>query len=201
MQIPVWIPLTAIVLLFCIVGRLLQSRALFRIKAMQWAHHHKAQVKDEARWVWIMTFLLTVGVGIGEYFKAGNPIMSAEYGAMKIIGLAVLALGLNVWLNAMAARKQFFWIIQVLGPKEELPPYSTNGIYARIRNPREWGLLLVIAGLAAALSLKFTLMFVILLFFASVYRVSSRDRVLIEKYGREYTSYMNKSKKLIPYIY
>lgn len=201
MKIAIWMVLTAIILLFLIVGRLLQTRALFRTKVMQWAKHHKSVMSPEASWVYKITFLLTLVVAVGEYVKLGNPVMSGEFTSTVIIGFALLALGLNNWLNAMTARKQFFWFVQVLAPKEEIPPYSTNGIYARIRNPRDWGLLLVIAGLACVLSLKFTLVFTILLLFATAYKVSSRDRIMIEKYGKEYINYMNRTKKLIPWVY
>jgi len=201
MEVWLWIPLAGIVLMFLVAGFVFVLRALFRTKVLKWAHHHKAQVRDEARWVWLLTFFLTLGVGIGEYVKLGNPLMSAKYTAMTIAGLAVFALGLWVWSRAMDARKQYFWFLQVLAPDEELPPYSTNGIYAMIRNPRDLGLLLVVAGIAAVLSLKFTLVFAVLLLFATAYRVSSRDRVLIEKYGREYMNYMNRTRKLIPLIY
>jgi protein-S-isoprenylcysteine O-methyltransferase Ste14 len=193
--------LTAIFLLFCIAGRLLETRALFRTKVLQWAKHQKAVMSPEAKWVYTIALLLTLAVGIGEYLKAGNPILSDTYTGMTLFGIAIILLGLNVLLNAMAARKQFFWVVQVLAPKEELPPYSTNGIYARIRNPRDWGMLLIIAGLALTLSLKFTLVFTVLLLFATAYKLSSKDRIFIEKYGREYISYMNRTKKLIPYIY
>lgn len=201
MKIAIWMVLTAIFLLFLIVGRLLQTRALFRTKVMQWAKHHKSLMSPESAWVYKLAFLLTLVVGIGEYVKLGNPLASSSYTSMNIIGLALLALGLNNWLNAMAARKQFFWFVQVLAPKEELPPYSTNGIYARIRNPRDWGMILVMAGLSAALSLKFALVFCVLLLFATAYKASSRDRILLEKYGKEYGNYMNRTKKLIPWIY
>ncbi|MEM4242324.1 MAG: methyltransferase [Candidatus Woesearchaeota archaeon] len=201
MEVWLWIPLLAVAVLFLAMSILLMFRELFRTKVLQWAHHHKSQVKDEAKWVWLLTFLLTLGVGIGEYVKSGNPVMSAEYTSMAVVGLVLLALGFNTWLKAMVARKQFLWFLQVLEPKEELPPYSTNGIYATIRNPRDLGLLLVVAGLACALLLKFMLVFTVLLLLATAYRVSSRDRVLIEKYGKEYANYMNRTRKLIPYIY
>jgi protein-S-isoprenylcysteine O-methyltransferase Ste14 len=201
MKIALWMVLTGIFLVFLIVGRLLETRALFRTKVLQWAKHQKAIVSPEAKWVYVVALLLTIVVGAGEYWKAGNPVLSDVYTTGTYIGIALLLLGLNVLLNAMDARKQFFWFVQVLAPKEEIPPYSTNGIYAKLRNPRDWGMLLILAGLALALSLKFTLVFTVLLFFATVYKVSSRDRILLEKYGKEYINYMNKSKKLIPWIY
>jgi protein-S-isoprenylcysteine O-methyltransferase Ste14 len=201
MKIAIWMVLTGIFLVFLIVGRLLQARALFRTKVMQWTKHKKSVMSPEAAWVYRLAFILTLGIGIGEYIKAGNPVLSTNYTNWTYFGIALLLLGLNNLLNAMAARKQFFWFIQVLAPKEEIPPYSTNGIYARIRNPRDWGMLLVIAGLALVLSLKFTLVFTVLLLFATAYKVSSRDRIMLEKYGKEYISYMNRTKKLIPWVY
>jgi protein-S-isoprenylcysteine O-methyltransferase Ste14 len=187
--------------LFCIVGRLLQARALFRTKVLQWARHRKTIISPEAKWVYGIALLLTLVVGVGEYLKAGNPVLSDVYTAGTYIGIALLLLGLNALLNAMAARKQFFWFIQVLAPKEEIQPYFTNGIYAKLRNPGDWGMLLIVAGLALVLSLKFTLIFTVLLLFATAYKVSSRDRILLEKYGREYINYMSRSKKLIPWVY
>lgn len=200
-MIALWIVLVGIVLVFLVASKLLFARALFRTKVLQWARHKKTAVSSEVLWVWRTAFALTLIVGIGEYLKAGNPVLRQTYGAGVIIGLVLLALGLCVWMLAMDARKQYFWYFQVLAPKEELSAFSTNGIYGVVRNPRELGLLLVLAGIALSFGLKFSLAFVLLFLFATIYRVGSRDRILMEKHGKEYIEHMRSSKRLIPYLY
>ncbi len=196
-----WMILAAIALIFLIASEYMVIRALFRTKALSWAKHKKSAVSSEASAVWWLAFLLVLGMGIGEYLKHGNPVLDAGFTTLTYVGTALSILGLWTWLAAMDARKQYYWYFQVLGPKEELPPYSTNGIYASIRNPRDLGLILFLAGISALLGLAFTLGFTILFLFATMYRVSTRDRALIEKHGKPYIDYMRTSKKLIPFIY
>ncbi len=202
MQVQLWMVLAAIALFFLIVSKLLFARALFATRVLQWAKHRKSTFKPEAAWVWRILLMLVLGIGIGELGKIGNPLLMTAFSAMTSAGLVLLALGLWTWVAAMDARKQYFWYFQVLAPREELPPYSTNGIYASVRNPRELGLLLVLAGLAASFGLLFTLACIVLLFLpATAFRVSSRDRVLIDKHGKAYIDYMHTSKRLIPHLY
>lgn len=200
-MIPLWIVLAVIALLFLIAAKLLAVRALFRTRVLQWAQHRRDMVKAEALWVWRLALLLTLVIGVGEFLKAENPLLITVYRAPVIIGLALFALGLLTLLAAMDARKQYLWFFQVLAPKEDVPPFSINGIYGTVRNPRELGLILVLAGLAAAFSQWFTLAFTVLFLFATMYRVTARDRALIEKFGKTYIDYMRTSKKLIPYVY
>ncbi len=201
MEIALWMVLVGIAVVFVLVSDFLLTRALFATRVLQWAKHHKGVIGPEALWVWRIAFVLTLGIGFGEFRKLGNPLLVTTYTSQVYAGLAVLLLGLLVWLTAMHARKQYLWFIQVLAPKEVLPVFSMNGIYAQVRNPRELGLLLVLAGLAMTFTLSFTLAFVGILFLATAFRASSRDRILMEKHGKAYIDYMRTSKKLIPYIY
>jgi protein-S-isoprenylcysteine O-methyltransferase Ste14 len=56
----------------------------------------------------------------------------------------------------------------------------------------------VLAGLSLALGLRFAIVFTVLFIFATMFRVSSRDRVMAEKYGQPYAAYSRSCKKLIP---
>ena len=200
-MIALWIVLVAIVLVFVIVSKLLLLRSLFATKALQWSKHQKSVIGNEALWVWCIMFVLTLIIGIAEYLKQGNPFMATTYSTWTCLGLVLLVIGLLVWLAAMHARKQYLWYFQVLGFKESLPPYSTNGIYGAVRNPREFGLVLVMAGIASSFSLMFALAFTVLFLFATMFRVSSRDRIMLEKHGKAYIDYMRTSKRLIPYVW
>jgi len=201
MQVALWMILVAIAVLFLIGCKLMAARAMFRTKLLQWAKHAKSQVKPEAAWTWRIALLLVLAVGIGEFRKLGNPLLSAEYGLAQYLGFVLVTLGLWAWLAAMDARKQYFWFFQILSPGEKLAPYSTDGVYASVRNPRDLGLVLLVLGLALVLSLKFAVAFAVLFLLATCYRVNSRDRILIEKYGKQYIDYARSTKKLIPYLY
>lgn len=202
MQLQLWMVLAAMALVFLIVSKLLLTRALFATRVLHWAKHRKSVYKAEALWVWRVMFALTLAIGIAEYVKRGAALSATGFGNLAYCGFALLALGLIVWLAAMHARKQYLWYFQVLAPKEELPVFSTNGIYAAVRNPRELGLLLALAGLAGIFGLQFTLVFVVILVLpATAFRAGSRDRVLIEKQGKPYIDYVRSSKKLIPYLF
>jgi protein-S-isoprenylcysteine O-methyltransferase Ste14 len=202
MMIANWMILATMAVLFFLISVKLMLRSLFKTRALQWAKHRKSVYKAEALWVWRVLFVLTIAIGVAEYVKRGMTLTALSTGTLAYAGFALLALGLIVWLAAMNARKQYLWYLQVLAPKEELPAYSVNGIYGAIRNPRELGLLLALAGIAGVFGLQFTLIFVVLLLLpATAFRANSRDRVLLEKYGKPYIDYMRLSKKLIPYIY
>jgi protein-S-isoprenylcysteine O-methyltransferase Ste14 len=200
MELRLWMVLAAVVLVFLIAVKLMLLRALFRTKVLQWAKHCKTRIPPEAAWTYALALLLTLAILIGEFVKNGSPFMDVVV-PKTWAGIAVLALGLYVFALAMDARKQYLWFWQVLAPKESIPPYSTTGIYATVRNPRDLGILLVLAGLALVFSLNIALVFVALLLLATMYRVSARDRALMEEHGKPYIDYTARSKKLIPYIY
>lgn len=200
-MIALWMLLVGIALVFVVLSLLLMARSLFATNALQWARHQKTTIGSEALWVWRITFVLTLVIGIAEYLKQGNPVLRAVFTNTTWAGLALVILGFIVWLAAMHARKQYIWYFQVLAFKEALPPYSTNGIYGAVRNPRELGLILVMAGLALSFSLTFMLAFTVLFLFATMFRASSRDRIMLEKHGKAYIDYMSTTKRLIPYVW
>lgn len=200
-MIALWMVLAGIALVFIVLSFILMARSLFATDALQWAKHQKTTIGSEALWVWRIMFVLAFVIGIAEYLKQGNPVLKTVFTGTTWAGAALVILGLIVWLAAMHARKQYIWCFQVLAFKEALPPYSTNGIYGAVRNPRELGLVLMMAGLALSFSLTFMLAFTVLFVFATMFRVASRDRIMLEKHGKAYIDYMRTSKRLIPYIW
>lgn len=201
-MVAIWIVLAVITVFFLIISVLLLARALFRTKVLQWAKHAKRKVKNEALWTWRVAFALTIIIGVGEYVKKNNPLLSTDYTLLTILGFVLVGLSLWVAVSGLNARKQYFWFFQVLGPKEKLPAFSRTGIYATVRHPRELSILLLITGLAFTLGLKFALlMTVVILLPATMFLVSTKDRGLVDQYGKPYIEYVRNTKKLIPYIY
>lgn len=198
----IWAVLVGIFVFFLIISTLFFLRALFKTKVLQRAQHFKRKVKSEAAWVWRIALALILLVGIGEYVKLGNPIMSSVLSMYTIFGLFLFALGFWVCTAAMDARRQYLWFWQVLGPKEQLPAFSKHKIYSTIRHPRELAILLLITGLALTFGLNYTaILTVVVLLPAIMFLVSAKDRFLIEKHGKTYIDYSRTSNKLIPYLW
>jgi protein-S-isoprenylcysteine O-methyltransferase Ste14 len=202
MAIAIWMVLAALAAVFIIASKFLLARALFRTKVLQWARHAKRPASPEAAWSWRIALALVLVVGVGEYLKRGNPALSADLSVAAITGLFLVALSLWIAAAALDARKQYLWFWQVLGPKEELPAFSTDGPYAIVRHPRELTVLLLIAGLALTFGMTYTLILTIIVAFpAAMFFVSAKDRALMEQHGKAYIDYSRTTKKLVPFVW
>lgn len=76
-----------------------------------------------------------------------------------------------------------------------------HGIYRYIRHPIYLGAILLNLGIILLFSslLGFLVMMGYIPFV--LYRIRIEEKILIEKFGKEYRDYMNKTKKIIPLIY
>ncbi|MFX0023348.1 MAG: methyltransferase family protein [Candidatus Hermodarchaeota archaeon] len=78
----------------------------------------------------------------------------------------------------------------------------TNGIYKYIRHPIYLGMLLVFFGYGLSFKSCITpFTFLILFFIIFNNRMNLEEKLLKEKFGRDYELYLERSKRLIPYIY
>ncbi|WP_234997837.1 methyltransferase family protein [Mucilaginibacter sp. OK098] len=79
---------------------------------------------------------------------------------------------------------------------------KTNGMYKLVRHPSYLGLMLIIAGLAVLLNNW--LSFIIIVIPISIvlnYRMLVEEKALTGEFGDQYLSYMQKVKRIIPFIY
>ena len=77
-----------------------------------------------------------------------------------------------------------------------------NGPYKYIRHPSYTGLFLEIVGVGLFLLNWLTIIIILILLFPSLsYRISIEEKILVEAFGNNYTSYQKRTKKLIPFIY
>lgn len=122
----------------------------------------------------------------------GSPLVS-------LAGIVLLAVGGAV---TVAGRAQLAGYGSGVLRIEEGQRLVTSGVYGVIRHPIYGGGLIGVVGLYAAFRSLFTLVAVTALYFVVIrHRLLFEERMLVDEFGDEYREYMQKTKRLIPYIY
>jgi protein-S-isoprenylcysteine O-methyltransferase Ste14 len=77
-----------------------------------------------------------------------------------------------------------------------------RGVYRFIRHPSYTGMILIYLGISLCL-LNWVLLLVSAAGFISLYirRVHLEEKVLVSRFGKEYSDYQKKTRKFIPYVY
>ena len=75
----------------------------------------------------------------------------------------------------------------------------TNGIYAYIRNPIYTGLTVALIG-AELVAKSYLFLFAILGFVVAYRQAKLEEKILEEHFGKEYTDYKKRTKRLIPFV-
>ncbi len=85
---------------------------------------------------------------------------------------------------------------------EEDHKLVTNGPYSLVRHPIYSGIIFLFLGYTLSFcSIIGTVIITSFFIFWFRKRIELEERMLIQKYGYEYLSYMNKTSRLIPFIY
>jgi len=114
------------------------------------------------------------------------------------IALSLLAGGLIIrWLSIISLGK--FFTVDVAIQEEHI--LVIRGMYKYVRNPSYSGLLLEFIGLAVYFGTWVSLIIIVIpIMSAIVYRIRCEEKVLLEKFGKQYEEYMTHTKSLIPGI-
>lgn len=117
----------------------------------------------------------------------------------KIIGLAFLILGVVFRLIVVFSLGRYFTVDVSIVKDHQL---ITNGFYKYIRHPSYSFSLLTFVGLALVLNNYISaIVLLIPVFYMFFYRIRIEENVLKEQFGSQYAEYMNRTKKIIPFIY
>ena len=118
--------------------------------------------------------------------------------ALGIIGLLLGAGGLVVRAAAFITLGRFF--SRTLREAEQ-HTLVTSGIYKLIRHPGYLSDFMIFIGIALALGNLILITAIPVLFIpAYIYRINVEEMMLLEVFGKQYTEYRKKSKRLIPFI-
>jgi protein-S-isoprenylcysteine O-methyltransferase Ste14 len=180
-------------LLLWVITFLLLSWDVFKTGAVK-IHKTKFRAK-ESFWVMIVVYTLVLGAIIGEYINLGGS--APRY--YNYIGVGLFFLGGLLRVYARKALDRFFTFDVIIQKGHKL---VTKGVYRFMRHPGYLGMLFMLVGLALALSSLYGGLAILIFYIpALLYRISAEEDLLIKAFGQEYLNYMQKTKKLIPFIY
>ena len=76
----------------------------------------------------------------------------------------------------------------------------TNGPYRLVRHPGYLGAILCLIGIGLALSSLIAILLPVLFVPILVWRIGREEEMLLEEFGQDYRTYMQKTKRLIPMV-
>jgi protein-S-isoprenylcysteine O-methyltransferase Ste14 len=156
----------------------------------------KDQDKGSIRMIWIM-------IGLGNSLG----IISCLFLRFPISNLIIVPyIGLFLILIGMALRFISIWSLGRLFTVDvtirDDHTVKKDGVYRLIRHPSYLGSLISFIGFGISLNNWISLLIIgILITIAMLYRIKIEERLLIQQFGSDYSDYMKRTWRLIPWIY
>ena len=118
---------------------------------------------------------------------------------IQLVGLFFLFIGVVLRLIVINNLGKYFTVDVTIKKDHQL---KTDGFYKYVRHPSYAFSLLTFLGLAIVLNNYIASITVFVpVFLMFLYRISIEEQVLTEQFGQDYSNYMKKTKRLIPFIY
>lgn len=158
-----------------------------------------AQRRDRGSFA-LVFLAIFVTFALGSLIASRAPWTSVENGraAVFYVGLAVMAVGIVLRFTAVIVLGRFFTFVVMVGSDQHV---VQTGPYRWIRHPSYTGSLLIVAGLLLAMTNWLSLLAILPVLAALLYRMNVEERALLEQLGEPYRSYMGRTKRLIPFVY
>jgi len=124
-----------------------------------------------------------------------NPLTVA--GALFIVSALTLRTVSRAALNRAGFRQLSSTRLQIVEDQRLI----TGGVYGLVRHPLYLGDMLRNYGIAMVFSSMYGLLFMLAANLLLVARIRMEEEMLLEAFGDEYSDYMKRTKRLIPFIY
>jgi len=153
-----------------------------------------------ADWSFIISatliFVLALLVTAWDFIQIQKMIYRFEM--INVIGLILFLIGIVIRIvGKRTLGKYYSYGLRTL-PNHEL---VKHGIYKHIRHPISLAAIIYTVGIPLFFSGMYGFFLMLGLIPLILYRIKIEEKMLIEKFGDEYREYMEKTKKLIPFIY
>jgi protein-S-isoprenylcysteine O-methyltransferase len=147
--------------------------------------------------IWLVIGLaMTAGIGAYYGWPAARVPRADE---CYWIGLAILILGLALRWYAILYLGRFFTVNVIVVSDQRV---IDTGPYRYIRHPSYTGVLLAFIGIGVALANLASIVLIIVPVTAVfLYRIRVEEAALTQGLGEAYRSYMQRTKRLVPFVY
>lgn len=164
----------------------------------------RSRAKDFARQdqstlhvIWIVIALsLLAGLVVARHVRAATIPHRLE---VACVGLVIFAFGIALRWWSILTLGRFFTIDVAIAPDHEL---VESGPFRWVRHPSYTGVLLAFVGFALTTGNWLAFFVINLPIFATfVHRMNVEERALTSALGARYIAYMQRTKRLVPFLY
>jgi protein-S-isoprenylcysteine O-methyltransferase Ste14 len=144
--------------------------------------------------------VIAVSVGLGTWWARGHAHAMLGGGEwLKTTGFAMLVMGLAIRWGAVLALGRTFGGNTVIHAEQTV---EKRGLFRFVRHPASLGLILVFAGIGLH-GRNWVGMGLVMVpgAIALLHRMELEERALREAFGEDYEEYVEKTSRLIPFIY
>jgi len=152
--------------------------------------------KGTIRIIWI-TIGIANSLGILSSILKIFPISS--YLLIQYFGLFLIVSGMIFRFISILSLGRFFTVDVTIRNNHKI---KKDGVYRLIRHPSYTGSILSFIGFSFSLNNWISLLIISLpVIFAMLHRIKIEEKLLIDQFGIEYTDYMKKTFRLVPWLY
>ncbi len=150
--------------------------------------------KKSLLYIWVsIAFSMIFG-----FFSANYQQWDSSNRTIATIGLLIFILGIVIrWVSILQLKKEFTVDVAIHADHQ----LKTDGFYTYVRHPSYSGLLLICLGLSIAMNSLLSILGILPVVFAVLYRIKVEEAILIQEFGEVYREFMQKTGKLIPKIF
>ncbi|MCW3465372.1 methyltransferase family protein [Chitinophaga nivalis] len=156
----------------------------------------KKQDKSSLLIIWII-IMISVNSAVALTFVIAHPIV--RHIPLPAIGLGMIILGMLLRFAAIRQLGRLFTVVVTIRKDHQV---KTDGLYRLIRHPAYTGSLLSFLGFALSLNNWYSLFLVFIPVTAAfIYRMNIEEEMLLSQFGQTYKDYMQRTKRVIPWVY
>ena len=146
--------------------------------------------------LWV-SIIISITIGVFLSKTTYIPVLKSEQ--IALIGISAIIIGIIIRLVAIKQLGKFFTVDVTIRENHQL---LQSGLYKFLRHPSYTGSLISFLGFGLSLNNWLSLFIVFLpVLFSIIHRINIEEKVLTERFGKQYSDYIAGTKRLIPFVY